>query len=170
MSQFTNEVVGPITDAELRATPVPVSGTVTANAGTGPFPVSDNGGSITVDGSVNAAVTGTVAVSNFPATQPISGTVSVDNFPGGSVGTATVSRISVGAGAAVTLAVSNIARKRVIIHNETGTLHIKLGSGASITDYTYRLVANTILELDLYYGDVTARKASGTSDVQVTIL
>jgi len=33
-------VTGPLTDAELRATPVPVSGTVTANAGTGTFAVS----------------------------------------------------------------------------------------------------------------------------------
>lgn len=45
---------GPLTDAQLRATPVPVSGTVTANAGTGPFPVSDNSGSLTVDGTVTA--------------------------------------------------------------------------------------------------------------------
>ena len=30
---------------------------------------------------VNATVSGTVAVSNFPATQPVSGTVSVGNFP-----------------------------------------------------------------------------------------
>lgn len=53
-----------------------VSGTVTANAGTGTMnvsvqnasiPVTDNGGSLTIDGSVS--------VSNFPATQPISGTV-----------------------------------------------------------------------------------------------
>lgn len=66
-------VSGPLTDAQLRASPVPVSGTVTANAGTGPFPVSDNGGSLTVDG--------TVAISNFPATQPVSGTVAVSNFP-----------------------------------------------------------------------------------------
>jgi hypothetical protein len=36
-------------------------------------PISDNGGSVTVDG--------TVAISNFPATQPISGSVSVSNFP-----------------------------------------------------------------------------------------
>jgi hypothetical protein len=35
-------------------TAVPVSGTVTANAGTGPFPVSDDGGSLTIDGSVSA--------------------------------------------------------------------------------------------------------------------
>jgi hypothetical protein len=43
-------VTGPITDAQLRATPLPISGNV--------------------------------AVSNFPATQPISGAVSVSNFPG----------------------------------------------------------------------------------------
>ncbi len=34
----------------------PVSGTVTANAGTGPFPVSDNGGSLTVDAPVGTPV------------------------------------------------------------------------------------------------------------------
>lgn len=39
--------------------PVPVSGTVTANAGTGPFPVSDNSGSLTVDGTVAATQSGT---------------------------------------------------------------------------------------------------------------
>jgi hypothetical protein len=37
------------------------------------IPVTDNGASLTVDG--------TVAVSNFPATQPVSGTVAVSNFP-----------------------------------------------------------------------------------------
>jgi hypothetical protein len=53
----------------------PVSGTVTANAGTGTMnvsvqnasiPITDNGGSLTVDGSVS--------VSNFPATQAVSAT------------------------------------------------------------------------------------------------
>jgi len=34
---------------------VTVSGTVTADAGTGPFPVSDNGGSLTVDGAVTVS-------------------------------------------------------------------------------------------------------------------
>lgn len=48
----------------------PVSGTITANAGTGPFPVSDNGGSLTVDGTV--AVSGTVTVDGSGVTQPIS--------------------------------------------------------------------------------------------------
>lgn len=55
-------VTGPLTDAELRASAVPVSGTVT---------VQDGGGSVTVDGSVS--------VSNFPATQPVSGSVAITN-------------------------------------------------------------------------------------------
>lgn len=48
----TVTATGPLTDTQLRATAVPVSGTVTANAGSGPFPVSDNAGSLTVDAPV----------------------------------------------------------------------------------------------------------------------
>lgn len=58
---------GGLTDAELRASPVPVSvsGEVEVKNDSGnPLPVS-----------------GSVSVSNFPATQPISGTVAVSNFP-----------------------------------------------------------------------------------------
>src|SRR5574343_1249515 len=51
----TVPVSGPLTDSQLRASPVPVSGTVTANAGTGPWPVTDNGGSLTVDGPLTDA-------------------------------------------------------------------------------------------------------------------
>jgi hypothetical protein len=66
----TQPVSGPLTDAQLRATAVPVAdgggsltvdGAVTANAGTGPWPVTDNGGSLTVDGTVG--ISGTVPVS-----------------------------------------------------------------------------------------------------------
>lgn len=71
------ETLGGLTNLQLRATPVPVSGTVTvANPTDGPRavqPVNDNGGSLTVDG--------TVAVSNLPSTQPVSGTVAVSNQP-----------------------------------------------------------------------------------------
>lgn len=41
----------------------PVSGTVTANAGTGPFPVSDNSGSLTVDAPLATPVFSTVTPS-----------------------------------------------------------------------------------------------------------
>jgi hypothetical protein len=69
----TLTVSGPLTDAQLRAVAVPVTGTVTATGGLTdaqlratavPVTVSDGLGPLTVDGSV--------AVSNFPATQPIS--------------------------------------------------------------------------------------------------
>lgn len=56
----TVAVTGPLTDTQLRASPVPVSGTVAVTQTTSPWVVS-----------------GTVAVSNFPATQPVSGTVAV---------------------------------------------------------------------------------------------
>ena len=64
----TVAVSGPLTDAALRATPVPVSGTVTITDGAGP---------VTVDGTV--AVSGVVPVSGafYQATQPVSGTVAV---------------------------------------------------------------------------------------------
>lgn len=89
----TVPVTGPLTDTQLRATPVPVSGTVAVSnfpaiqtiaisqtgtnndvevvngAGAAAVNIQDGGNSITVDG--------TVAVSNFPATQPVSGTVTV---------------------------------------------------------------------------------------------
>lgn len=47
--------------------------TIEGVAGGVAVPVTDNGGSLTVDGSVT--------VSNFPATQPVSGTVAVSNLP-----------------------------------------------------------------------------------------
>lgn len=140
-------VTGPLTDTELRATPVPVSGTITANAGTGPFPVSDNGGSLTVDGSVS--ITGTVATT-----------------VGGS-STATVTSVSVSPTVA-TLSASNAAKTKVIIHNEGGTLFVKLGSAASSTSYSYRLTANATVEISGYTGIITATKASGTSNALVT--
>lgn len=72
----TQPVSGPITDAQLRATPVPVSGTfypatqpVSGTVGVNNFPATQ-------------PVSGTVAVSNLPATQPISGTVEITNDVG----------------------------------------------------------------------------------------
>lgn len=71
LSSVPLTVSGPLTDVQLRTTPVPVSGTFF---------------------QVTQPVSGTVAVSNFPATQPVtgtffqatqpvSGTVAVSNFP-----------------------------------------------------------------------------------------
>jgi hypothetical protein len=56
------------------ANPLTIDGTVTVNQ---PIAVTDNGGSLTVDGSVSATVSGTVSVDNFPATQTVDGNVGV---------------------------------------------------------------------------------------------
>jgi hypothetical protein len=56
----------------------PVSGTVTANAGTGTFVVGDGGGSLTVDGTVTAnAGSGTFVVGDGGGSLTVDGTVSV---------------------------------------------------------------------------------------------
>jgi hypothetical protein len=53
-----------------------------------PCPISDAGGSITVDGSIDVAnfpanqlVSGSVSIDNFPDTQEVSGQVSISNLP-----------------------------------------------------------------------------------------
>jgi hypothetical protein len=57
-----------LTDAQLRASPVPVNGTV--NVGNFPAvqPVNDNGGSLTVDGTVELGATSLAALENITAT------------------------------------------------------------------------------------------------------
>jgi hypothetical protein len=60
------------------ANPLTIDGTVTVNQ---PIAVTDNGGSLTVDGSVSATVSGTVSVDNFPATQTVDGTVNIGTMP-----------------------------------------------------------------------------------------
>jgi hypothetical protein len=126
------------------------------------------------------SVQGSVQVGNFPTSQPVSGTfwpavqpvsgsVAVSNFPA-SASSAVVSRIAVGA-SVVTLASANSNRKRLIVFNETGTLRVKLGANASLTDYTYEILAsagNNRQDIDGYSGVVTAIKVSGSSFAQVT--
>lgn len=139
-------------------------------------------------------------VTNFPATQPISAVslplptgasteakqdtgnaslASIDSkltnpLPvsfSSAAATPTVSRVTVGAVVAATLAAANSARQRVLLHNEVGTLFVKLGPSASATDYTYRMTANMSQEINFAQDAViTARKASGSSEVQVTEL
>lgn len=83
--------------------------------------------------------------------------------------TATVTSVTVSTTVA-TLAASNAARIKCVVFNEAGTLFVKLGSAASSSDYSYRLTANTTLELDTYTGIVTGTKQSGTTNAQVTTI
>lgn len=70
----TQEVTGPLTDTELRATPVPVSGTVAVSNFPATQPVS---GSVTVSGTVTAS--GPLTDTELRATPvPVSGTVTAN--------------------------------------------------------------------------------------------
>jgi type 1 fimbria pilin len=135
--------------------------------------VNVTGNALNVTGAFNVSGS-TVNVGNFPAVQSVNdngGSLTVDgsvtNTPQ-SNNTASVTNASVGSGVAVTLAASNASRLKLIVHNETGTLYVKLGTGASSTSYSYRLTANDRIEVEQYTGDVTAIKASGTTAVLVT--
>ncbi len=105
-----------------------------------------------------------------------SGNIEISNDAGNPIpvtlsqaaGTPTVSRVAVSTTVA-TLALADPTRSHVIIHNETGVLFVKLGTNATSTDYTYRLTGNTTVDIDFTQTEpVTAIKATGTSDAQVT--
>lgn len=95
-------VTGPLTDAQIRATALPVSGTVTANAGSGTMAVSGPLTDAQLRASVvpvsltSTTVTGTVAVTDN------AGSLTVD----APVGTPAFVRLSDGAAAITTLPVS----------------------------------------------------------------
>lgn len=110
------------------------------------------------------AVTGPLTDTQLRATPvAISGTVSV----GSATLLATVTNVSVGT-SVVTISASNAGKQKIVVYNETGTLYVKLGLGASSSSYSTRLTANSSWEYTGYAGIVTAIKASGTTPVLVT--
>ena len=154
---ITSPTVFPVNDNGGSLT---VDGTITANAGTGVFHVDDNAGSLTVDGSVS--------VSNFPATQPVSGTVTANAGSGpfpvsdnaGSltvdapVGTPVFVRLSDGTAAITTLPVS-IATSLSVKPYTPITTDIISGS-ATVTNSTTAVAIITIPANRTWFGTVTA--------------
>lgn len=154
--------------AALQTQPGVDIGDVTINNASGAAAVNiqDGGNSITVDGTV--AISGSVAVTGPLTDTQLRATPVPVSFAGSTLTTtATVTSVSVSTTVA-TLSASNSAKTAVVVFNEAGTLFVKLGSGATSASYTYRLTANTALEINGYAGIVTAIKASGTSAALVT--
>lgn len=179
MSAFTNEVVGPLTDIELRATPVPVSGTVTATpSGTQDVNVvssvevevkNDTGNPVPVNGTVTA----NAGTGDFTVVQPtgsnlhvqVDGTVAVTQ--GGSA-TATTTQIT-STGSNQTVLASNANRKRAIFFFNSGIWDIKLGATASSTSRLLRVSSNNyILEIDYYTGQIDAACTTSGKLLDVT--
>ncbi len=166
MPLFTSDVsvdstVG-LTDAELRATPVltdgsgvvqPVSGTVTANAGTGTLLVDGSAHTQPVSGTVTA--TGPLTDAQLRATPvPISGTVSTTALV---ATTSNITQVVLTNNTNATLLAINSARIKAIIFVPSATLQIKLGATASTTSFTYKITSNSsTIEITGYTGRIDA--------------
>lgn len=133
----------------------PVSGTVTANAGSGTF-------------NTTASQSGTWTVQPGNTANTTAWLVQDDKSS-----TATLSNISSSA-SSVTLQASNNARKGWVIHNDsTSILYIKFGSSASTTSYTVKLAADGYYELpvtSVYTGIITGIWSSANGNARVTEL
>lgn len=124
-----------------------------ANPFSSAIPVSDNGGSITVDGTVAATQSGTWSVAT--ATYSSSAVSSVT-----SAATNTV------------LLASNASRRQAVLYNDCDkVVYVKLGATASSTSFSYRLQPNQTLELPtpVYTGAIDGIwDSSPTGSMRVT--
>jgi len=163
-------VDGPLTDAELRASPVPVSATFTPSGtqdvnivSTISLPVNDDGGSLTVDGTVTVVQpTGT----NLHVVVD-SGTITT---AANKATAATITRVATST-TAVTVLAADATRKKFIIRTESGThTYIAYGSTASSTNYTFDLSGDDTLEEEVWTGSVSVVRLSGNGNIQVTDL
>jgi hypothetical protein len=167
----TVPVSGPLTDTQLRATAVPVSGTVGVS---GTVPVS---GPLT-DTQLRAAalpVSGTF----WQATQPVSGPLTDTQLratavpisaPRPATGTLTNVAGSVTSG---TILAANTARVGATIWNDsTAILYLRLASGtASATACSVKLIADAYYEVPFgYAGVITGVWASATGSARVSEL
>lgn len=82
-------------------------------------------------------------------------------------GAAHTHRVMVGT-SPVSILFSGFTRHQLIVQNGTGTLYVKLGNTVALTDYTYRLASQAVLELPDWAGNITAIRASGSDWVMCT--
>jgi hypothetical protein len=169
-------VDGPLTDAQLRASPVPVS---------------DGGGSLTVDtpqlpavlvggrldenvgawmGSTAPTVGQKAMASSLPVVIASDQSAVTANPTQPSVGALTITSVST---SNVQVAAANANRKGCVISNDGSTVvYIALGFTATTGAWTFRIPANSSepLQFPCYTGVINAIRASGTSNVLVTEL
>jgi|SRR5579872_2452166 len=150
-------VTGPLTDAQLRATPVSITGTIA---------VTQSGAWTTGRTWTLLNTTDSVNVGNFPATQPVSGTVTANQGTSPWVVSGTVSPSTVSSSvltntsastSSVTLLASNASRKMATIYNDSNSvLFVKFGTTASSTSFTVKMSANSYYEFPspVYTGQI----------------
>ncbi len=151
MPVFTSDVsvdstVG-LTDIQLRATPIPISGTITAT----PTGTQD----VNLVSTIPVPVTGPLTDTQLRATPvPISGTVSTTALVSS---TSNITQVVLTNNTNATLLSPNASRIRAIIFVPSQTLQIKLGAVASTTSFTYKVTsAGTTIEISGWTGRIDA--------------
>ena len=80
-----------------------------------------------------------------------------------------ITSVPVTPSAPVTILAANPNRvKAVIYYPDSTVLYIKLGSGVSTTNWTYKLASSQTLEIINWSGTITAIKGSGNSTLNIT--
>lgn len=173
---------------------VTVTGTVTANAGSGPFPVNDNSGSLTVDAPVGTPVfvrlsDGSSAITTLPvsiaaavAVTDNSGSLTVDNAGTFAVQAAlttpvTSSSATVTDDTTVTTTAESIAsnanREGLLLScptTNTDNVYFRFGGTASSSSWTHYLAPGDAWEMgpNVYSGAVSYVAGSGTQTLHFT--
>lgn len=175
-SGVTQPVSGPLTDTQLRATAVPVSGTVTVTDGAGALNVIVDSGALTASLSQTGSAND-VDVLTLPALTTGSNTIGAVN-PNVISDTAADNEglaVSVTTTSASVLA-SNTARKfaRLCLDiDSTANVHVRLSATAATTSYR-KLSPGECLSISagmgggtIYTGAISAISASGTQSLYV---
>lgn len=172
-------VDGPLTDAELRATPVPVSGTfwqatqpvsfswlglTDTELRASPVPVSGTFWQATQP--VSFTWSGLTDAELRASPVPVSGTISTTSEK---ASTPSQSSPSVTVASTVVLA-SNASRLGATIYNEGSEVcYLKLGSTASTTSYSVQLVVGAYYEVPFgYTGAIDGITSTSTAQLRVT--
>ncbi len=194
-------VSGPLTDAQLRASPVDINGTFTPSGtqdvnlvSTVPVPVTDNGGSLTIDGTVAVSNPGLTDTQLRATPVPVSGPLTDTQLRATAVlvsgpltdaelraavipvteagANATVLPLVLVANTSAQLLAANPARKGFIISTTGQPVYIKFGATASTTSWTYKVTANntTTEVFGLYSGrvDIMAQNGQTVNITEVT--
>lgn len=149
-----------------------------ASDSTGLLSVDDNGGSLTVDGTVAATQSGTWNITNVSGTVSLPTGAATETTSASILGkytsaTSTLSNVAASA-TSVTLLALNASRESAIFYNDsTSACYVKFGSTASATSFTYKLRAAETLIVDgipVYTGIVTGIWDSATGSMRVTEL
>lgn len=120
----------------------PVSGTVTANAGSGPWPVTDNGGSLTVDAPAGTPVfvrlsDGTAPLAALPVTDnggslTVDGTIGATQSGAWTVATNADAPVGAGTAPAKALAVAGVYNTSTPAPTDGQTVGLQLDAGGSL--------------------------------------